>query len=128
MWWAAPVAAIAISAAACGGGGSHGASNATPKNQPVAPGARVIAVTARSFRFEPNTIEIRAGENVAIRLHALDAYHTFTVQGIGTIVSANAAQTRTGGLRINKVGSYTFYCAVPGHRAAGMEGAITVVP
>ncbi len=67
-----------------------------------------------------------AGEPVAIRFFAVDAFHTFTIQGKGTIVSANAGQTRTGVFRLDKPGIYTFYCSVPGHRAAGMVGTIIV--
>ncbi len=85
-------------------------------------------MTARSFAFDPDSIVVHAGENVAIRLHALDAFHTFTVEGIGTIVSADAGSTKTGGLRLDRPGRYTFFCSVPGHRAAGMVGTITVTP
>ena len=36
--------------------------------------------------------------------------------------SGNSAQ-----LKVNlKPGKYTFYCDIPGHRAAGMEGTLTV--
>ncbi len=121
-------AIFAITLSACGGGGGGAASSSTPTNKPVAANARVIPVTARSFAFDPDSIVVRAGENVAIQLHALDAYHTFTVEGIGTIVSANAGSTRTGGLRLDRPGRYTFFCSVPGHRAAGMQGTINVTP
>jgi uncharacterized cupredoxin-like copper-binding protein len=30
--------------------------------------------------------------------------------------------------RPTQTGTYTFYCAVPGHRAAGMVGTLTVEP
>ncbi len=128
--WIVAVVSIAALASVCGGGSRPSASRsgAAPESRPVAPGARVIAVSARSFKFAPNTIQIGAGEDVAIQLHAEDAYHTFTVQGIGTIVSTPATTTRTGGLRIDRPGRYIFYCDVPGHRAAGMEGTIIVSP
>jgi plastocyanin len=42
---------------------------------------------------------------------------------IGQIVSNGGTSTVTASL---KPGTYTFYCSVPGHRAAGMVGTLTV--
>jgi plastocyanin len=42
---------------------------------------------------------------------------------IGPIVSKGGTSTVTATL---KPGTYTFYCSVPGHRAAGMVGTLTV--
>jgi uncharacterized cupredoxin-like copper-binding protein len=41
----------------------------------------------------------------------------------GDIVSGGGESTATADL---KAGTYTFYCTVPGHREAGMEGTLTV--
>jgi plastocyanin len=97
-----------------------------PDQPGLRPERRVLPVTARPFAFNPVSIVVRARENIAIQLHALDTYHTFTVEGTGTIVSANAGSTRTGGLRLDRPGRYTCFCSVPGHRAAGMVGTIIV--
>ncbi len=54
--------------------------------------------------------------------------HDIAIQGggvskIGPIVSGGGVSTVTATLA---PGTYTFYCSVPGHEAAGMKGTITV--
>lgn len=54
--------------------------------------------------------------------------HDVTVEGSGK--KLGATPTFQGGsktLTLNlKAGTYKFFCSVPGHRAAGMEGTLTV--
>lgn len=45
------------------------------------------------------------------------------VNSIGAVVGRGGTSTVTVTL---KAGSYTFYCPVPGHRQAGMQGTLTV--
>ena len=53
--------------------------------------------------------------------------HNLVVEGNGTKIATavikNGVAKASGTL---KAGSYAFYCAVPGHRAGGMEGKLTV--
>ena len=112
---------VALLAASCGG-----TSQGEP-NRKVAPGARVITVDATSFSFRPTRITVAAGEDVAIALHSDDTFHDFVVDRVlGHVVGTDGGATATGGLRIDRPGTYTFYCSVPGHRSAGMEGTIVV--
>lgn len=101
-------------------GGHDGASK-------VADGARVVKVAATSFAFSPETITVTAGEDVAISLTSTDkALHDFTVDELDAHVAAKPGKTATGGLRADTPGTYTFYCSVVGHRAAGMTGTLVV--
>ena len=43
------------------------------------------------------------------------------------VVHADPGETVTGTFTIDEPGTYTFYCSVPGHREAGMEGTLEVV-
>ena len=101
------------------GGGLATASAATK------PAPRKIKVEARSFSYSPKKITVKAGQNVAIVLHSEDQRHDFTITGKGKIADANGGKTDTGTFKLTKPGKYTFYCSIPGHRAAGMEGTIT---
>ncbi|HEX6261698.1 MAG TPA: plastocyanin/azurin family copper-binding protein [Actinomycetota bacterium] len=53
--------------------------------------------------------------------------HTFVVEEAGdeVVAAADPGQTDTGTIELD-AGSYTFYCDVPGHREARMEGTLEV--
>ena len=102
--------------------GSHADASS---DAPVKAGARKIKVDARNFEFEPDKIKVRARENVAIVLHSEDGPHDFTLEHGGLVVKVSGGKTAKGGLRLAKPGKYTFFCSIPGHRAAGMVGTIT---
>lgn len=106
--------------------GDHGMAPDHPRPRRVAPGARRIEITASSYRFDPDEIHVRAGEEVAIVLTSTDALHDISVDGIDAHVSAEAGRTATGGLRADEPGRYPFSCTVAGHREAGMRGELVV--
>lgn len=96
------------------------------ENSRTVKGARKIKVTAGRFRYVPKDLTVAAGEDVTIVMRSTDLFHDFFVKGEGHIVGAERKQTRKGGLRIDEPGTYKYWCTVPGHRAAGMKGTITV--
>ena len=127
------LATASVLLAACGSssGSSHGSSmgsamSSGEQNAPVVPGAPEITVSGKAYSFAPKRIELAAGTDANIALTSTDLPHDVTVVGVGHVVHAQAGKTARGGLRITKPGTYTFYCSVTGHRAAGMTGKIVV--
>ena len=106
-----------------GHGGGH---DDDEENSPVADGARQIEVTATDFAFDPGDITVEAGEDLAIVLTSEDLLHDFTIDELDAHVAADRGETAEGGLTAEEAGTYTYYCSVPGHREAGMEGTLTV--
>jgi len=134
---------LSLLVAACGDGGGHGppggmgghmddprgghmGGGSSEPAPPTAPDAREVAVRARSFAFEPDQIDVLAGENVTIALISSDVFHDFVVDEVDFQLSADAESTAEGGLVVDEPGTYAFYCSVPGHRGAGMEGTLEV--
>jgi uncharacterized cupredoxin-like copper-binding protein len=56
-----------------------------------------------------------------------DLEHDFTIaeRGDEPVVVAAPDQTARGAIDLD-AGTYTYYCSIPGHREAGMEGTLTV--
>jgi plastocyanin len=86
-----------------------------------------IAIDASIAGFSPSGIEAPEGE-VTIQVSNLDAFeHDFTIDELG-VQTAFGANESADVVFDAGPGTYTFYCSIPGHREAGMEGTITVLP
>ena len=70
----------------------------------------------------------KAGKVTITMTNASPLEHNVTIEEKGKVLGATptfAGGARTLTLNL-KPGTYKFYCSVPGHRAAGMEGTLTV--
>jgi uncharacterized cupredoxin-like copper-binding protein len=108
----------------CGDSGSSG-NNGVETNSPAESTFKVTGTDG--LKFDPSTATVKAG-TVSIVLTAGKAVnHDVVIQDVskGPVVAAAAGKTKTGTVDLQP-GTYTFYCDVPGHRGAGMEGTLTV--
>lgn len=91
-----------------------------------APSDGPVAINAAITGFEPSEIEVPAGQ-VTFEISNLDAFdHDLTIDELGLNVVFGANETVEAVFEAGP-GTYTFYCSIPGHREAGMEGTLTVV-
>ena len=113
---------------ACGGGNGDGGDDADcggdPVNEPLA-GAPEVAVVGDNFQFDPDELTVAAGD-FNVSLTSEDQFHDFAIDCVPGVVEASSGETEVGGFTIDDPGEFTFYCTVPGHRSAGMEGTLTV--
>jgi plastocyanin len=97
-----------------------------------AAGAETIAVAANpegQFHYMPSTLSAKAGKVTIAFTNRAPLEHNLTVaSAAGAVVGATP--TFQGGAKSVTVsltpGTYKFYCTVPGHRQAGMEGTLVV--
>jgi len=74
--------------------------------------------------FKPNLLMLKAGEPVRITFSNAGG-HTFTIDELGVNISLQGSSA-IAEFTPTKTGTFEFYCAVGGHRAAGMLGKVTV--
>jgi nitrite reductase (NO-forming) len=101
---------------------------AAPPDPGTSSTARRVKVVADGLAFRPGDLTFRAGEAVEIELSSVDIVHNFTIDELGQAIEADAGETTTGDFTPTEPGRFAFYCSIPGHRAAGMEGEIVVEP
>jgi plastocyanin len=95
--------------------------------QPSGPAQTTVDIKGGNFFFDPKDPQAPAGVD-AIKLTSEGGQHTLVFDGgkvPGFKLQANSGESAQ--LKVNlKPGKYTFFCDIPGHRAAGMEGTLTV--
>jgi plastocyanin len=104
----------------------------TSSTSAPAAGAETIAVAANpegQFKYMPSTLSAKAGKVTIAFTNRAPVEHNLTVASASGAV-AGATPTFQGGAKNLTVsltpGTYKFYCTVPGHRQAGMEGTLVV--
>jgi uncharacterized cupredoxin-like copper-binding protein len=80
------------------------------------------------LRFSTKTLQAHHGPVELVLSNPSQLQHNISVQGTGINLhgpTVGRGQTSTVTATL-KPGTYTFYCSVPGHREAGMQGTLTV--
>ncbi|MFZ1155947.1 MAG: plastocyanin/azurin family copper-binding protein [Solirubrobacteraceae bacterium] len=130
--------------AGCGSSKSSSSSESTPATTPPAtttattestgpiPASGALSLEANpegQLKYNTTSLTAKAGAVSIAFKNSSPIGHNVTVES-SSGASEGATPTFTGGsktLKLNlKPGTYKFYCSVPGHRMAGMEGTLTV--
>lgn len=139
----AAAAALALAAAGCGSSKSKTSTESTTPASttpattstsaaPAAGGETKLALAADTngeLKYDKSSLSAKAGKVSIDFSNSSSLPHNLTIaSSSGTVV--NETPTFQGGSKTVsmtlKAGTYKFYCTVPGHRQAGMEGTLTV--
>jgi plastocyanin len=124
---------LSLGLAACGGDDDEGAGAATTEETATGGGGgggATLALAADpdgALAFDKTSLEASAGEVTIDLTNESSTPHNVEIQGMGvdevsdTITGSTASVTLT-----LEPGTYEFFCNIPGHREAGMEGTLTV--
>ena len=142
----------ALALAACGGSSSSStsASSATSSSAPASSSASTSSAPPSSsasagggggtiaqaadpggqLKFTKATLSAKAGSVSIDFTNSSSLPHNLTIQQGTSGPNIGGTPTFSGGKKTLvvklKPGTYTFYCSVPGHRQAGMQGTLTV--
>jgi plastocyanin len=136
--------ALAIVAAGCGGSddNNNGSSGSSANTDTSGSGggasdtggggaAQTLKLTADpggALKFDKDTLTAKAGKATVVLDNPSSLPHAVEVEGQGLEeVTDTIGQDETAKVTVTlKPGKYEYYCPVDGHRAAGMEGTLTV--
>jgi uncharacterized cupredoxin-like copper-binding protein len=93
-------------------------------------GGGQLTLSESEFKITPANAHVSSTGTISITVKNAGAVtHALSVQTpSGTVSTSNIAPGATATLKVNatKGGKYTFYCPIPGHRQAGMQGVLVV--
>ena len=122
------LAASVLGLSACGGGSSS--SSTTPATTGGGGGGggsstvKISADPSGALKYEQTDVSATAGSITIDFTNMSSLPHDVTIEGDGGTDEITDSTTSTT-VDLDP-GTYTFFCSVDGHRAAGMEGTLTV--
>ena len=140
MRWMTLLAITAVLAlAGCGGSDEKSTSSSSSKatSTPTATQAASsggggetlkLAADKSALKFDKSSLTAKASKVTLEMANPSQIPHAVAIKGNGVDVDGKTignGETSTASADL-KPGTYTFYCPVPGHEAAGMKGTLTV--
>jgi uncharacterized cupredoxin-like copper-binding protein len=129
-------AAVAAGFAGCGSDSpaKAPASTSTPApastDTPAATSGQQVAIAANpggALKFTQGSLSAKSGAVTFDFTNDSEIGHGFEVQGNGVDKATDVITDTDAKLKLTlKPGTYTYFCPVPGHREAGMQGKLTV--
>lgn len=138
---AAAILVVALAVAGCGSSKKSSTQSSAPATTssttsstpaPAAGGGssglKVTADQGGALKFDTTSLTAKAGKVTITETNPSPVPHGIAFDGngvdkAGPIGGTGSTSTVSATL---KPGTYTFYCPVPGHKAAGMKGTLTV--
>jgi plastocyanin len=125
------LAASLLALAACGGGSeSSSTTPATTGGGGGGGGGSTVSITADpsgALKYEETDVSATAGSVTIDFTNMSSLPHDVTIEGNGASGGTDVITGSSTSTTIDlQPGTYTFFCSVDGHRAAGMEGTLTV--
>src|SRR3954462_9204749 len=101
-------------------------SAALASGAPARPAATYkLSASKSSLKFNVTKITAKAGKVTLRMANPASFKHAVAIKGHGSGKTVGKGGTSTVTATLKK-GTYTFYCPVPGHEAAGMKGTLVV--
>jgi plastocyanin len=139
------IIAAAVGLVACGGGDDNSTSNAAPAASTPSGGggggggaatggggggAQTLTVTADptgQLAWKPTKESAKAGTVTMKLVNESPVSHDIEIDGNGVEMASDLVSQGTTSVTANlKPGTYEYFCNVPGHKEAGMDGTLTV--
>ena len=131
-WMVTAAACAALALAGCGSDDNNGGGSTSTPASGSSGGGRgatldVSAPADGSLKFDQSTLTTKAGKVTVKFDNPASVPHGVTIEGNGIEQASDVVTSSDTSFSVDlKAGEYTYYCPVDGHRAAGMEGKLTV--
>ncbi len=125
---AAVATAVITSGTPAKAGAAGATTSSTPAPSTIGAPLKLAANPGGQLSYDTKQLSAKAGTVTITLANFAPLEHNLTIAQGSKVLGATptfGGGTRTLTLSL-KAGSYTFYCSVPGHRQAGMEGTLSV--